>query len=78
MGKTAQIKPTANIVATWNNPLHPTQTTAYLSANSQQQILGVRYVGNQVWLKVASVVQSRQALIDFNPNQSLMVTHFLP
>ncbi|MFZ2943594.1 MAG: glycerophosphodiester phosphodiesterase family protein [Latilactobacillus curvatus] len=77
VGKTAQIKPTANIVATWNNPLHPTQTTGYLSANSQHQILEVRYVGNQVWLKVASGwFKSRQALIDFNPNQSLMVTHF--
>ncbi|KRM24433.1 glycerophosphoryl diester phosphodiesterase family protein [Latilactobacillus graminis DSM 20719] len=76
VGKTAQIKPTAAIVSTWNSPLHPTQITGYLSADTQYPIHGVRYVGNQVWLQVAQGwFKSRQALIDFNPNQSLLLAY---
>lgn len=72
VGKTAQIKPNPMTVATWNSPLHPTQTTGQLLANSRHKILAVRYVGNQVWLQTTSGwFKSRQALIQLDTNTDL-------
>lgn len=69
VGKTIQVKSQPLSIDAWNSPLHPTQVTAHLIANSHHQILAVRYVGNHVWFKVAGGwIKSQQTLIQLVPH----------
>ena len=79
VGKSIQVKNQPLSIPTWNSPIHPTQMTGHLIANSHHQILAVRYVGNRVWFKVkGGWVKSQQTQINLAPStdQSQLVWHF--